>query len=87
MLYARALKKVGRREEMDKAPVRPETLQPNSGQPGAVQAEWLLLDGRQEQARQEIKEALRRTPGLSWAWRTHGLSENARGDREEALRG
>ena len=86
LLYAKSLKALGRKAEAEKALARAEEVSPSYADPGAIRADWLREEGRLAEARQQIKESLRRAPGRSYAWRILGLIEDARGDRIEAQR-
>jgi len=86
LLYAKSLKALGRTAEAEKALARAEEVSPSYADPGALRADWLREEGRLAEARQQIKESLRRAPGRSYAWRILGLIEDARGDRIEAQR-
>jgi tetratricopeptide (TPR) repeat protein len=84
--YGITLRKLGRQAEAEKALLQAEALAPSYAEPNAVRAEWLRLDGHMDEARQHMQESLRRNAGSSWAWRTLGLIEDARGDNAAALR-
>ena len=86
LLYARALRSAGHSAEANEALDRAEAVMPNYAEPSAVRADWLREDGRLDEARQQLKESLRRAPGRSHIWRNLGLIEEARGDRNEAQR-
>jgi len=86
LLYATSLKALGRKAEAEQALARAEEVSPSYADPGAIRADWLREEGRLNEARQQIKESLRRAPGRSFAWRILGLIEDARGDRTEAQR-
>ena len=84
--YARALRAAGRLTEANEALNRAEVVMPNYAEPSAYRADWLRQDGHLDEARQQLKESLRRAPGRSHVWRTLGLVEDARGDKLEAQR-
>jgi len=86
LLYAKSLKTLGHTAEAEKALARAEEVSPSYADPGAIRADWLREEGRLAEARQQIKESLRRAPDRSYAWRILGLIEDARGDRIEAQR-
>lgn len=83
---ARVLAIRGQAEEAEQALKQAEKRQPTYSEPNRIRAEWLRQQGKHAEALLQIKESIRKYPGLSYTWNLLGHIEYDLGNTVEASR-
>lgn len=81
---AEVLEALGRSAESERALQQAGGLQPASARPNVVRAYWYKKQGKTEAALAQIKEAIRKDPGISLSWSFLGGIEDGLGHKAEA---